>query len=347
MNIFAPPLAVLALLAAPGPTDAPPASVDLQALDSRIAVVTSDCRAHLADIDARSGLGAELYLRMQGDTNRVIAAAHGTLDPRFTPADLSMLVDLDRSLVDQLSTGTFHDLGTVRGTDTILLRLSDGGKEQPVAVFVPTTYGSGKPSPLIIYLHGKGEHEGEVIASHAIRELAQGSGSIVVAPFLNGKDLLADRSVTELYRLVDLTEQAFTIDRRFVYLAGHSLGGFATFKAAAVHPDRWTALLVAAGAVAEADSDAVAQHLRGKPVYLVAGGADNQISAVYMRQLAAWLGRSGALPSYYEQPGASHDFAMLEPAFSRAWRDMLAGVRNRLPESLTLPSVPPKTPKPY
>ena len=348
MNVFIFSLAALALYAAPAPTIAPSGATDLETLRVRSAAVTADCKSHFVDIDARSGLGAALFARVQSDAARIDAAALGKTDARFTAADLTMLVDLDRSVIDQLSTGVYRDLGSVRGAGAVLLRLSDGGKPQPVAVFVPPSYGvSGKLPSLIIYLHGKDEHEGEVIASHAIRQLATDSESVVVAPFLNGKDLMSDRSVTELYRLVDLVEQSFRIDRRSVYLAGHSLGGFATFKAAAVHPDRWTALLVAAGAVAESDSDSVAQHLRGKPVYLVAGSADKQVTATYMRQLAAWLALHGALPSYYEQAGAAHDFAMLAPALGRAWRDMIAGVRSPVPDTFTQPSVPPQTPKPF
>ena len=101
----------------------------------------------------------------------------------------------------------------------------------------------------------------------------------------------------------------------------------AAFKLLATHPESWTAALVIEGAVAQKDSDAVAGRVRGKAIYLVAGSNDQSITAAYMRQLAEWLRRNGALVTYYEQPDGTHSLASVAPFVTKAWRDMLAGNR--------------------
>ena len=155
--------------------------------------------------------------------------------------------------------------------------------------------------------------------------------------------MLVDSSVNELYQGLGATLNAFNVDKRRVFLAGNSLGGFAAFKALARRPETWNAALIIEAAVAQSDSDAVASHVRGKPIYLVAGSDDESIKAAYARQLADWLRRNGALVTYYEQPGGTHSLASVAPLVTKAWRDMLAGNR---PTGAAVDNVSEPTPVP-
>ncbi|MBV8281645.1 MAG: prolyl oligopeptidase family serine peptidase, partial [Candidatus Eremiobacteraeota bacterium] len=156
-----------------------------------------------------------------------------------------------------------------------------------------------------------------------------------------------DATIADLIRVSNAAADAMPVDRRHVYVAGNSLGGFAAFKLLAAQPDRWAGVLVIEGAVAQSDSDAVAAHVHGKPIYLVAGANDPSISPAYVRQLGTWLGTHGALVTYYEQPNGTHSLASVAPMAGRAWHDMLAGVVPASASMETIPSgetPPPKRP---
>lgn len=271
-----------------------------------------------AAIETNTGLAGILHARLVAHTALL---ANGD-----NPEELLRLAQLDAGLVDQLSNQTYPALAGARGASALVLP-SIGARKRPypLALYVPASYSAQRASPLIVYLHGKDESEANVVASSLIRTLADDAGAVIVAPSMHGNDMLSDDSISELYQVVDAVENALNIDRHRAYLAGNSLGGFASFKALSHQPERWSALLVVEGAVAESDSSAVAAHVRGKPVYLVAGGDDLSIKASYMRQLAVWLRGNGALVSYYEQPNGAHTLASVAPMVGKAWHDMLAG----------------------
>jgi predicted esterase len=276
--------------------------------------------ANAAVIDQRSGLVTVLHARVLA--HLALAAAGGD------PTQIARLAQLDASLIDQLATQNYAPMANARGLAAVVLpNIGATKRAYPAAVYVPGSYAPNKPAPLIIYLHGKGESEADVAASPLIETLADGAGALIVAPYAGGDDMLTDANVGELYQVLAATESAFAVDKRRVYLVGHSLGGFAAFKALANHPESWTAILVIEGAVAQSDSDAVAGRVRNKPIYLVAGSNDESVKATYMRQLAEWLRRNGALVTYYEQPDGTHSLASVAPFVSKAWRDMLAGNR--------------------
>jgi predicted esterase len=292
--------------------------------------------ANAATIDAHSGLVKVLHDRLIGHLKLAAAGAD--------PAQVMRLAQLDASLIDQLATQNYAPLAGARGLAAVVVpNIGASKRAYPLAVYVPASYAPNSPAPLIIYLHGKGEGEADVAADTLLEALADGTGALIVAPYAGGDDMLADANVGALYQVLAATESAFTVDKRRVYLAGNSLGGFAAFKALANHPESWTAILVIEGAVAQNDSDAVAGHVKGKPIYLVAGTNDESIKAAYVRQLAEWLRRNGALVTYYEQPGGTHSLASVAPSLNRAWRDMLSGNR---PTGTTLDELIGPTPVP-
>jgi predicted peptidase len=276
--------------------------------------------ANAAVIDQRSGLVTVLHARL---INHLAQAAAGG-----DPTQVWQLAQLDASLIDQLVTQNYAPLASARGLAAVVLpNIGATKRAYPLAVYVPASYAPSKPAPLIIYLHGKGESEADVATSALIETLADASGALIVAPYAGGDDMLTDANISDLYQVLAATESAFAVDKRRVYLAGHSLGGFAAFKALANHPESWTAALVIEGAVAQSDSDIVAVRVKGKPIYLVAGSNDENIKAAYMRQLAEWLRKNGAIVTYYEQPDGTHSLTSVAPFVSKAWRDMLAGNR--------------------
>jgi predicted esterase len=230
----------------------------------------------------------------------------------------------------------------------VLPAIGDKRRAYPLAVYVPASAPPAKGDPrVIIYLHGKGESEADVIASPYVRSWADATGSVVIAPYAGSSDMLNDATIADLIDVVSAGADSLHVDRRHLYLAGNSLGGFAAFKMLAAEPDHWAAMLVIEGAVAQTDSDSVAAHVQGKPIYLVAGANDPSISPAYIRQLGAWLRTHGALVTYYEQPDGTHSLASVAPIAGKAWRDMVTGVVPASTSTETIPAgetPPPKRP---
>jgi len=275
--------------------------------------------ASAPNIQQGAGLGAAIESRIHAH----LAALDGNGDPE----ELLLVAQLDASLAEQFASKSYVSLSTVRGpADVILPAVGPNGEAAPVAAFVPSSYAPEKPASLILYLYGKGQTEEDVIASPVIRSLAAATGSIVVAPAL-GDDVISEDRTAQLYRVLTQAKSALNVDPRRVFIAGNSVGGFAAFRVLGKNPASWAGTLVVQGAVAEADSNAIASHVDGKLIYLVGGSDDPVIRPAYLRQLAAWLHQHGALVTYYEEPGGTHAFATVIPSFSRAWRDMLAGAR--------------------
>jgi predicted esterase len=334
MRIFS--LALILVLALVGSVQAAGQDQVVQA-QATLANAGRELDANAAAIDARSGLVKVLHDRLIGHI--ALATTGGD------PAQVMRLAQLDASLVDQLATQNYAPMASARGLAAVVVpNIGAPKRAYPLAVYVPASYAPNSAAPLIVFLHGKGESEADVAADAQLEALADATGALVVAPYAGGSDMLADANVGALYQVLAATESAFSIDKRRVYLAGNSLGGFAAFKALANHPESWTAMLVIEGAVAQNDSDAVAGHVKGKPIYLVAGTDDESIKAPYMRQLADWLRRNGALVTYYEQPGGTHSLASVGPILNRAWRDMLSG--NRPTTTTTLDDLTGPTPVP-
>jgi poly(3-hydroxybutyrate) depolymerase len=259
------------------------------------------------------------------------------------PDELLVLAQLDASLADQVASKNFVALTAVRGiAEPILPALGLNGAAAPVAMFVPPGYTPEKPASLILYLYGRGQTEEDVIASSVIRSLATATGSIVIAPALGADDMLSDDRIGQLYRVLAESKAALSVDARRIFIAGNSVGGFAAFRALGKNPGSWAGTLVVQGAVAEADSDSVARHVSGKLIYLVGGADDQVIKPSYLRQLATWLRQHGALVAYYEQAGGTHTLASVASSFSRAWHDMLAGVRPSAADAvLAVPAAQP------
>ncbi|MBV8171309.1 MAG: hypothetical protein JO219_05185 [Candidatus Eremiobacteraeota bacterium] len=296
--------------------------------------------ANAAEIDQRSGLTQVLTARLRAHLSQVATTA--------SPDEMLLLAQLDAGLVDQLATQTYVSLSAVRGASAGLLPAIGPKKlAHALAIYVPTSVIVHGMTPLIIYLHGKGQSEADVIASPLVRSWADAGGAVVVAPYSSDEDMLSDASIGELYQALGAIEDAMHADRRHTFLAGNSLGGFAAFRTLAEGPERWRAGLVIEGAVAQGDSDFVAAHVHGKALYLVAGSNDASVSAAYMRQLASWLRSNGALVTYYEQPDGTHSLQSVAPMASKAWHDMLAGVvptgttNEVLPQGPTPPATRP------
>jgi predicted esterase len=250
---------------------------------------------------------------------------------------------LDLSLANQLLTGSFDSMASIRGLGETFVRSSRDGTMQPVAVYVPANYSPSRPAPLILMLHGHPQSETQLLAPPYVAQLAEQTGTIVVAPW--GRGYYDFRgSAEDIYDALNAAMNAFAIDPRKKFLAGYSMGGFSVFEVAPDHPNEWAAVMCIAGSLLGSDSRRVVAFMRTIPFYVLTGSADDSIPTAYPTSTAAYLQSAGLDVSFYSQPGGIHRLVTLLPILTQAWSDMLHGIVRAPPPSLgsiKLPSMIP------
>lgn len=293
-------------------------------------------RAHAAILGrldtAKRFLGADvandIIVRLGDD----VAYAGAEPPPGYGPADwnetVANVVRLDVELADQIVAATPQPLGAIRGLHETFVRAHDG-TFQPIAVFVPPNYDASKSHSLIVALHGRPQSEGELLAQPLLRRLAETSGSIVVAPWGRGNYDFAEPAGSEVYDAVDAAESAFAIDRHKVYLVGYSMGGFAVFRVAPLHAERWSGIMSISGAILNSEMQSYVTRCRNINLYVVNGGEDESIPPKYGEQTASVLKNAGLAVGFYQEPRGKHELRTLGRVVGLAWDDMLAGRARR------------------
>lgn len=328
----------LVSVAALVPTAAVAAADQVPAASPALAAAREELVKHFDAVESRSHLAVELLGRIDADIGQ---SAGAQVSPVFTPEEtsefLAVSIKLNASLVDQLASGRLHDVSAVRGVDDVLLRSPADATLQPVGLYVPKSYEASKPTPLVVFLHGKFWDETDILAVPWIRQLADETGAIVAAPYARGNIQYVDPAPGDVYATVDLMKRSFNVDPRRVYLAGHSMGGFGVFEVGPLHPEVWTAFLCASGSMTNADRDMVFKNFQGKQVYVVSGTEDDNIPHIYSQRTVASLRYVGIETSFYPQKGGGHNIKSFLPAFRQAWHDMLNGTRGLSGRTLGAP----------
>ncbi|TAM77936.1 hypothetical protein EPN44_01855 [bacterium] len=279
-----------------------------------------------ATIERRDG--NDVYVMMEARLN----LAAGNLRPGMRPPDYPAaeyaayergVAVLDTSLIGRLLTERMGEMGEVRGAGDIWIRSSLDDSLQPVGLYVPSSYDPHTPAPLVIFLHGRHAAEDEMVAAPALQRLAEDSGAIIVAPYARGDAGYDGRAAQDVYDALAAATRAFTVDPRRVCLAGFSMGAFAVFHLAALHAQRWSALLAAAGALTDESREAIARRLHRTQVYLVSGTGDAVVTPRAVRATARFLRTSGVHVHEYQVTGGHHALYALEPALRSAWFAML------------------------
>lgn len=139
------------------------------------------------------------------------------------------------------------------------------GGARPTTLVVPQTY-DGSPTPLVIGLHGYTSNGQDLGAYFGLAARADSRGYFFLSPdgtreaagarnrFWNATSAccnFAGSSVDDsgyLVGLIDETSALFNIDPKRVYVAGHSNGGFMSYRLACDAADRIAAIVSLAGA---------------------------------------------------------------------------------------------------
>jgi pimeloyl-ACP methyl ester carboxylesterase len=194
-------------------------------------------------------------------------------------------------------------------------RLPEAEADMPYVLFVPSTYVPGKPTPLIVDLHGLNITPLMQMLFDGTTDLAERYGFIVVAPMgfsLSGwwgarSGRPGELSELDAMTVLKLVRERYTVDSDRIYLMGHSMGGAGTDHLGGKYNDIWAAVapISAAGGIADA---AAAERFRSFRTLLMHGAKDSIVSVNGSRRAAMLLQGAGAQHVYLEFPDKDHEF---------------------------------------
>ncbi|HVN68307.1 MAG TPA: alpha/beta fold hydrolase [Candidatus Binatia bacterium] len=240
---------------------------------------------------------------------------------------------LDLSLALQLLQNAYSPMESIRGLGETFVKSSKDGTMQPLAVYVPTGYVAGTPAPLLVFLHGWQQAESHLLAPPYVQDLAESTGTIVVAPYGHGY-YDYNGSSGDVYDAFDAACRAFTIDKNRRYIAGYSMGGFSVFNIAPMHPNDWSAVLSIAGALLNSRAPHLLATMPRARFYVVTGAFDDIVPTAFPTATAIYLRDAGVPVTFYSAPDGTHALYTLRAQLARAWDEMERGVV-RTPAGLT------------
>lgn len=179
--------------------------------------------------------------------------------------------------------------------------------------------------PLLVFMHGAGERGVDNISQlrHSLPDIldfceAHGAPAIALAPqcpadvmWFNIPGLIANNAVPEIttrpwmlaMELIEQTIHTLPVDLARVYIAGISMGGFATWSALIARPDWFAAAVPVCGGQKPGD----AARIGKVPVWTFHGTLDETVDVSWTRDMVAALKETGGNVRYTEYPDTGHD----------------------------------------
>jgi len=172
-------------------------------------------------------------------------------------------------------------------------------------LFLPKDYSkSGKPSPLIIFLHGSGER-----GSDLEKVKAWGPPAIVEAnpdfPFMVVSPQCPEGqwwNVNVLKGMIDDILKTYNVDKSRVYLTGLSMGGYGAWELSTAFPEYFAAVAPVCGG----GNPLRAKRLKDIPVWVFHGKKDTAVPEQQSAEMVEALKNVGGNVEYTVLPEGEH-----------------------------------------
>jgi poly(3-hydroxybutyrate) depolymerase len=231
------------------------------------------------------------------------------------------------------------------------------GVEMPYRLYVPQSYDPARTTPLVVALHGYGGNQDYFFAAlDELPELLERHGFIFAAPLgystggwygapldipgnrrrssgqppppvtQTAEEMKRERDFSEadVMNVVDLVTQEYNVDPDRTYLMGHSMGGMGTYVLGQKYAEKWAAIAVMSGTLADAKYNL--GRLRGVAVMLSAGEQEAPVVEAAKGQIET-LNELGITTGLFVAPGATHG-SMIAPTVPRALEFFADKTRN-------------------
>jgi dienelactone hydrolase len=195
---------------------------------------------------------------------------HGSIDRFFTTADLGRMA---RGASERYVAGPGYHDRIFRSDPRISVEKGDEGILQHYGVYLPQSYRAGKRSPVQWWFHFRGgnAHIAAAVVPGVFRDMGAAHDSVVVTPDGRGESgWYVGRSHLDYLEVYRDVHRLLTLDRDREYIAGHSMGGWASYLLPVVYPDRFAASFPASGP----PTQGAWLGCEGDPCYMEANGGD-------------------------------------------------------------------------
>ena len=169
---------------------------------------------------------------------------------------------------------------TEPGKQVELFMDAEGIGKIPYLLYLPKDYEKNETSPLLLFLHGRGESYGplSLVAKWGPPRMAQRGDDlkyIVVSPQCPGDDRWSsDKQQKLVLKLLDTIIREYKVDKDRIYLTGLSMGGEGSWKLAAENSKRFAAAVIICG---EGETEK-AGNLTKLPIWVWHGDKDESVS---------------------------------------------------------------------
>ena len=177
-------------------------------------------------------------------------------------------------------------------------------------MFLPKDYTkSGKPSPMIVFLHGSGERGTDLEkvkawGPPAMVEKNPDFPFIVVSPQCPEGQWW---NIFLLKGMIDDVLAKYNVDKSRVYLTGLSMGGFGTWELAMTFPDYFAAVAPICGG----GNPLLVSKLKNTPVWVFHGKKDTSVPEQQSAIMVEALKKIGANVEYTVLPEGGHSDAWI------------------------------------
>jgi pimeloyl-ACP methyl ester carboxylesterase len=181
------------------------------------------------------------------DKQQALTLQQGTIDPFFTTADLAAMA---AGANERYAPGPGYHDRVFHSSPTISNEHGDDGILQHYGVYIPTSYRAGTPSPVQWWFHFRGgnAHIAAAVAPGILEQMGEDADSIVVTPDGRGTSRwYVGKGQVDYLEVWRDVHRLLTLDRNREYIAGHSMGGWASWLLPILYPDRWAAAFPASG----------------------------------------------------------------------------------------------------
>ena len=197
--------------------------------------------ANLANVAFRKGEP----VRDWWDKRQALALHGGTIDPFLQPVDLRRLRS---GASERWTPGPGYHERIFASARAISEEKGREGVLQHYGVYLPSKYTAGKQSPLQFWMHWRGgtANAGAALAPRLFHEFGENVQTIVVSPRGRGTSRwYVGKGHVDFQEVWADVHRTFTVDLARTYVAGHSMGGWASFLLTILYPDRFAAALPA------------------------------------------------------------------------------------------------------
>ena len=212
-----------------------------------------------------------------------------------------------------LDEGMGATTGATHGSDhPSRISIRSGHRLRDYYVFVPASIAPDTPAPVLLLLHGSYQSPLDVLPQWT--EVAECAGVILAAP-------LHDDTPALMRDIVDDLATRRSIDRRRLYLFGHSAGGVHALMLGLLESQYFAAVAVHAAAWTQRDYfNAIPLARRKIPVWMTIGDQDRFFAMKDVTATEAALRNAGFPVTLTIIKGHDHSYTDVAPSVNRtAW----------------------------